>query len=488
MARILVVDDDPAHLSHLAALVAALDHEPVLAQGGDAALARLADEPDIAAMILDLVMPDRDGLGVLDAMAREGRELPVLVTTGHPTVEVLATAQRRGAFDYLPKPVVAERLMIALGNALRFDALRRQLERERARRERAVTLATFETADPVMARIVTQLGKAARSGLPVLLEGEPGTGKSLAAAIVHGESDRAGRPLLTLDLASLPPARMERALFGTGRDRGPGEGLLRAAHGGTLVIEDIGLLPIPLQKRLADLLATGNLAGPGERPDRVNTRIVATTARRLLNLARSGHLEPDLYNRLNVMPIYLPPLRHRPADILALARAMVLRRAAELGRQVSGLSAEAEALLVDHDWPGNVGELERTIGRAMALCAGDRLSPADFPALLVRAGGDQQARDHLAATATPSAPVHIDSATIPSSSSGTEASVADRFVDIDGGVASMASVEKALIAFALEKHDGHMSRVARTLGIGRSTLYRKLREYGLDALPEQAAA
>jgi DNA-binding NtrC family response regulator len=487
MARILVVDDDPAHRSHIATLIAGLGHLPVLASGGDEALARLGEEADIAAMVLDLVMPDRDGLGVLDAMARAGRDLPVLVTTGHPTAETLATARHRGAFDYLPKPVVAERLMVALDNALRFAALRRELSAERARRDGAPTLAALETADPVMARVIAQIGKAARSGLPVLLEGEAGSGKSLVAAIVHGESDRAGRILRSIDLASVPHAEMAAMLFGHGGSRGDG-GLLRACHGGTLVIEDIGLLPPELQQRLADYLATGNLAPPGMRPERLNTRIVATTGRRLLNLARAGVITADLYNRLNVMPLYLPPLRHRPADILVIARTVLAARAAEHAAAVTGLSPEAETLLLDHDWPGNVGELVRAVCRAVSLCEANRLVPADFPALLRRCAGPDEARRQASGTRLPSAPVHIDDASMPVIADGRRESVADRFLGADGDVASVAAVEKALIAFALDRHAGHMSRVARTLGIGRSTLYRKLREYGLDALAESDAA
>ncbi|SFZ83678.1 DNA-binding transcriptional response regulator, NtrC family, contains REC, AAA-type ATPase, and a Fis-type DNA-binding domains [Devosia enhydra] len=486
MARILVVDDDHAQRLHLSALVAALGHEAIPAQGGDEALALIAQDGDLALMLLDLVMPERDGMAVLDALSRHGASLPVIVLSGHPSRDVIATARQRGAIDYLAKPVVPERLEMSIDTALAHAALRRQLEAERHRSGGECDLSRVESVDPAMRRVIAQLGKAARSGLPVLLEGEAGTGKSLVARALHGQSDRAGRQCLALSLTTIAPERMEDALFGSTAAGSDARGLLRAAHGGTLIIEDIARLPLAAQARLATYLATGNAAPAGQRPDRPNTRIIATTRRRLLNLARLGTLREDLYNRLNLMPVYLPPLRQRPGDILALAETAARRIGAEEGRILRGLTADAEALLMAHDWPGNVAELLRHVARAVAISEGERLRPADFPALLRLLRGPAAAAQHLSEAARPSAPVHIDAAILSSietaeiSATGTAPAMSDRFIGADGTLASLAQIERELIVFALERHAGHMSKVARTLGIGRSTLYRKLRDYGID--------
>ncbi|MGV3650809.1 MAG: sigma-54-dependent transcriptional regulator [Devosia sp.] len=486
MARILVVDDDHAQRLHLSALVAALGHDAISATGGDEALALLAQDGDIALMLLDLVMPERDGMAVLEALSRRGAFLPVIVLSGHPTRDVIATARQRGAIDYLAKPVVPERLEMSIDTALAHAALRRQLEAERHRNAGECDLSRIESVDPAMRRVIAQLGKAARSGLPVLLEGEAGTGKSLVARALHGQSDRAGRQCIALPLGAIAPERMEDALFGKTATGSEARGLLRAAHGGTLIIEDIARLPLQAQARLAAFLATGNAAPAGQRPDRPNTRVIATTRRRLLNLARLGTLREDLYNRLNLMPVYLPPLRQRPGDILALAETAARRIGAEEGRILRGLTAEAEALLMEHDWPGNVAELLRHVSRAVAISEGERLRPADFPSLLRLLRGAAAAAQQVSATARPSAPVHVDAAILSvietgeTHARGDTPEMSDRFISADGTIASLARIERELIVFALERHAGHMSNVARTLGIGRSTLYRKLREYGLD--------
>jgi len=479
MTRVLVADDDPAELRLLCGLLADAGFEPLPARGGDEALALLRGDTPPSAMLLDLVMPDRDGMGVLDAMLREAMAVPVIVLGAE---EAAMPAIRRGAADYVTRPVRAERLLVSLRNALRLAELEGLLRCAANRRSNTPVVADLVATGPAMARVVALIGRAARSPLPVLLEGEAGTGKALAARIIHATSERSARPFVAFDCAAIARSELEAELFGDTRDsREARPGRLRAAQGGTLYLSEIGALPPGAQARLLRLVETGDLAPDGGRPERVNVRIIAGTRTRLLNLARAGQLREDLFYRLNVMPIYLPPLRQRPDDVAPLARRMQLRAAAETGRRSADISPEATALLAGYTWPGNLTQLDTMVCRAVALSQTGRLEPCDFPQLVRERDGRDGLATLLHGLNAPSAPVHVDAGTLPAGRSETGTAMADRFVDASGEVSRLSAMERELIAFALERHDGHMSRSARTLGIGRSTLYRKIREYGLEA-------
>ncbi len=216
------------------------------------------------------------------------------------------------------------------------------------------------------------------------------------------------------------------------------------------------------------------LARPGD------VRIIATTRRRLLGIAQATGFHQDLYYRLNVFPIYLPPLRDRPEDIEPLARRLLARLAAETGHRAADLSSEALTLLAAYDWPGNVRQLENVLHRALALSAGGSIEPADLPQLLAQLGGRDEARRLLSASAEPSAPVHVDAAIAFADTSEMTEAHPDRFLTAEGDIAPLEAVERELIVFALHRYGGRMSQVARALRIGRSTLYRKLHDYGLD--------
>jgi DNA-binding NtrC family response regulator len=278
-------------------------------------------------------------------------------------------------------------------------------------------------------------------------------------------------------------------LFGRPGVRGAAPGKVAAAHGGTLLLKEIGELPPAAQRGLLDLLETGELPrADGSRRQRVNFRLVATSSRRLLNLARSGEIDAALYNRLNVLPLYLPPLRDRRAELAPLAGRFLATLSAEAGRHVAGIAPAALALLAAYDWPGNVRELENAIWRAIALARSPMLEPADFPQLLASVVGRDAAAAGIGSLAPASAPVHIDRAMAPLKQLEGTGRAPDRFLTPAGEISPLADLERELIAFALEKYRGRMSAMARALGIGRSTLYRKLRDYGLDAALESDAA
>src|SRR6185437_11091739 len=301
MSRVLIVDDDPEALRQAAVLIAGIGHGVVTAGSGEAALDALRTDSLIAAMVLDLVMPDCDGMAVLESMARERLPTPAIVAIANPSPETVATVLHAGAVDYVDKPLTAARLLEALAHARHRAA--GPLRRDRAphaARERVEIIAH----SPAMDRPLAVCRKAARSPLPLLIEGECGSGRKHMARAVHAMGDRAGRPFVVLDCAATPDARLQAALFGA-----PGQaGKIAEAQGGTLLLDEIGELPQPAQLALLELIERTDSRSPASpRGDRVNVRLVATSRRRLLNLARSGEFDARLYNRLNVLPLYLPP-------------------------------------------------------------------------------------------------------------------------------------------------------------------------------------
>jgi DNA-binding NtrC family response regulator len=496
MTRVLIVDDDPVQLRLTAAVAERGGFVPITATGGEAALIILRSDPGIAAVILDLVMPDLDGMAVLEAMARENLRAPVIVQTASSSLETVVTAMRRGAVDFFVKPVAPERLLVSLGNALNLRALQSVVRAERHRRAGTLVSADMIAESPAMDRLMALCAKAARSTIPVMVEGETGVGKELAARVIHGQSDRAGKPFVTVNCGAIPPDLVQSTLFGHRKGAFPGatsdaRGKFAEAHGGTLFLDEIGELPLEAQAKLLRAIESGEIEPLGAtRPERANARVISAASRRLLNLTRAGGFREDLYYRLSVFPIYVPPLRQRREDIPALVAHFIARFSAESERRVGAISPEALALLAGYDWPGNVRQLENAVYRAVVLCEGDRLEPADFPQILARAAGRADAIRLTETLPLPSGPVHIDAAIAPPRRTEAEpvGIATDRFLTAEGEVTPLEELERALIAFALDHYAGRMSKVARALGIGRSTLYRKLREYGLDAEVQSDAA
>ncbi|MBZ8135333.1 sigma-54 dependent transcriptional regulator [Afifella sp. IM 167] len=515
-ARILLVDDDPITLRLLANMVHHFGHLPEVVSGGEAALERLADTTSsrIDVMVLDLVMPDTDGMTVLERVRQMPAPPAIIVQTAQGGIDTAVSAMRAGAFDFIVKPASPERLGVAIANALKLTALTGEVERLRNGREDVVGFTDLAADAPVMARTVDLARRAARSAIPILLEGDPGTGKEWLARAIHGESPRRARPFVIFNCGAMPPEAVEDALFGTpARPGSPAtRGRLQEAQGGTLLLKQIADLPAGAQARLAAIMEDGTLStGAQDKSQRADFRLLATTSRRLVDRVAEGGFREDLFYRLNVFPIWLPPLRERPEDIAPLAQAFLTRFAAEEGRsRLKGLSQEAEALLLAFAWPGNIRQLENAIYRAVILCEGELLRPWDFPQVqtaldagaisaLVKAWQNEAEEtvlaERLAGISGAAPALRLPLQDVAAAHHGRSETLrhlpprADKespslygsvqLVDRDGELRPLATLEEAAIRFAVGHYGGRMSEVARRLGIGRSTLYRKLKEYGI---------
>jgi DNA-binding NtrC family response regulator len=444
--------------------------------------------------VLDLVMPDVDGMAVLETMSRENLSTPVVVQTANSSLETVVTAMRHGAADFFVKPVAPERLIISLRNALKLEELETLVRTDRNRRSGTLAISDIITRAPSMDRVLALCAKAAKSTIPVLVEGETGAGKELIARVIQGAGDRAGRPFITVNCGAIPANLVESTLFGHKKGSFTGAiadhaGKFAEAHGGTIFLDEVGELSLDTQVKLLRAIQQGEIEPVGSsRIEKVNVRVISATNQRLLNLAKSGAFREDLYYRLNVFPIYVPPLRERTEDIPVLVNHFISRLSAETSKRVVGISQPALEMLKTYNWPGNIRQLENAVYRAVVLCDSAYLEIADFPQIVAQTAGRADALRMTESLPTPSAPVHIDQATARIREADKGEAIPDRFLDAKGEVTALANLERDLIAFALRHHGGRMSRVARALGIGRSTLYRKLREYGLDDGIESEAA
>lgn len=495
MTRVLIVDDDPVQLRLTSEVASRAGFAAVTATGGRQALELLRADPGISAMVLDLVMPDLDGMAVLEAMRREGIATPVIVQTTHSSLDTIVTAMRQGASDYFVKPVAPERMIMSLRNALKLGELETLVRTDRSRMSGTLGIVDIVTRAPAMDRVLSLCAKAAKSTIPVLVEGETGVGKELVARVIQGSGDRAGKPFVTVNCGAIPANLVESTLFGHRKGAFTGAtadhaGKFLEAHGGTIFLDEVGELPTETQVKLLRVIQEGEIEPVGaDRPVRVNVRLISATNRRLLNLTKAGAFREDLYYRLNVFPIYVPPLRDRLEDLPVLVDHFIARLAAEAGKRVVGITEPALALLRGYNWPGNIRQLENAVYRAVVLADGAYLETADFPQIVALGAGRAEALKLASGRPVPSGPVHIDDASVPLREVVSKGAIAaDRFVAQSGEVAALADVERELIVFALRHYGYRMSRVARALGIGRSTLYRKLREYGLDEGLESDAA
>lgn len=494
MTRVLIVDDDLVQLRLTSEVANRAGFSAVTATNGRQALELLHADPGIGAMVLDLVMPDLDGMAVMEAMRRDGLATPVIVQTGHSSLDTVVTAMRQGAADFFVKPVAPERLIMSLRNALKLGELESMVRTDRSRLSGTMSITDIVTRAPSMDRVLSLSAKAAKSTIPVLIEGETGVGKELVARVIQGSGDRAGKPFVTVNCGAIPAHLIDSTLFGHRKGAFAGAvadyaGKFMEAHGGTIFLDEVGELPIETQLKLLRVIQDGEIEAVGaDKPARVNVRIISATNRRLLNLTKAGAFREDLYYRLNVFPLYVPPLRDRMEDLPVLVEHFIARLAAEAGKRIVGISDPALKLLRDYDWPGNIRQLENAVYRAVVLSDGAYLESVDFPQIVALSTGRAEALRLTSAAPGPSGPVHIDEAIASLREVVDKTAINDRFVSQSGEVAALADVERELIVFALRHYGYRMSRVARALGIGRSTLYRKLREYGLDEGLETDAA
>jgi DNA-binding NtrC family response regulator len=485
-ASILIADDDAVARRLVENMVQKCGYETIVVDSGDAAIAMLTapDAPVIDAMVLDLVMPGLDGMGVLAKIREAGLTIPVVVQTAHGGIDNVVSAMRAGAQDFVVKPVGMERLQVSLRNALNTSALKGELQRIRHSREGRLTFADIITRSEAMAGVLRTAQKAASSSIPVLIEGESGVGKELFARAIHGSGERKTKPFVAVNCGAIPDNLVESILFGheKGAFTGATErhtGKFVEASGGTLFLDEVSELPLAAQVKLLRALQEGAVeAVGGRKPVRVDVRIVSATNRKLLDHVKSGQFREDLFYRLHVLPLTIPPLRARREDIPHLLRHFLARFCAEENRTITGISGEAMALLSQLEWPGNIRQLENAVYRAVVMSESDQLGPADFPQAAAHAptAPDTHHVEPLIIdpASHPTAPAMISGNEIPIvplPSTGTLA-----MLTRSGEMRPLEEMENEIIRFAISHYRGQMSEVARRLKIGRSTLYRKLDE------------
>jgi len=484
---VLIVDDDPVQRRLLEAMVQRFGYQPMVAESGDEAVALLMG-PDASrtdAVILDLVMPDLDGLGVLARMRESGLNIPVIVQTAHGGIDNVVSAMRAGAADFVVKPASAERLQVSLRNALAAKALTGELQRLKRKHNGTLTIADVITRSAAMQPVLKAAEKAAASIIPVLIEGQSGVGKELVARAIHGSSTRRAKPFVAVNCGALPENLVESILFGheKGAFTGATEkhmGKFVEADGGTLFLDEVGELPGPAQVKLLRALQEGEIEPVGgHKPVKVDVRIISATNRDLIADVRTGRFREDLFYRLHVFPISVPPLRARRDDIPELARHFLTRFVAEENKRVRAISASAMALLSAYHWPGNVRQLENAIFRAVVLADGDEIGVNEFPQVTAQVSSDASSSEPLI---EPS-PAMVSS--WPESESVRNAPILPAghslsLTDSRGEIRPLDDIERDAIRFAISHYRGQMSEVARRLRIGRSTLYRKLEGLGLD--------
>jgi DNA-binding NtrC family response regulator len=488
---VLIVDDDPVQRRLLDAMIQRFGYRTMVVESGDAAV-KLMVGPDatrVDGVVLDLVMPDLDGLGVLARMREADIHIPVIVQTAHGGIDNVVSAMRAGATDFVVKPASAERLQVSLRNALTTKALAGELQRLKRRREGTLTIADVVTRSPVMQPVLKAAEKAAGSAIPVLIEGESGVGKELVARAIHGTGSRRAKPFVAVNCGALPENLVESILFGheKGAFTGATErhtGKFVEADGGTLFLDEVGELPGPAQVKLLRALQEGEVEPVGGRKSvKVDVRIISATNRDLISDVKAGRFREDLFYRLHVFPISVPPLRLRRDDIPELARHFLMRIAAEEGKRIRAISPSGLALLAAHHWPGNVRQLENAVFRAVVLADGDEIGIDEFPQVAAQVSSDAESAPPLLEPSPAMAASWPD----PDGARGIGLQAADPasarslpLTDARGDVRPLDDIERDTIRFAIAHYRGQMSEVARRLKIGRSTLYRKLEGLGLD--------
>jgi len=438
---LLVADDDQVARELLAEALGREGYSVRVAAGGEDCL-RLAETEPFDMALVDLRMPDLDGLGVLKRLAAIQPDLPVVILTAFATIETAIEAVSAGAYDYLSKPFRMEEIRLVVRRTLEARRLARENLQYRQELSAREGFESLVGQSHQMVEIYKLVARVAALDTTVLIQGETGTGKELVARAIHDASGRANRPFVVVDCAALPEALFESELFGHERGAFTGafaarRGLFETSSGGTCFLDEIGELTAPLQGKLLRTLQERTIRRVGGNdPIAVDVRIVAATNRDLRTLAADGAFRDDLYYRLNVVAITVPPLRERSTDTPLLAQHFLEKFAHESGRPVKRLAPETLALLTGYSWPGNVRELEHVIERAVALSSSETLLPNDFPPYL----REEPAR----APRLPAAKMTLE------------------------------EVKRWYVSKVLEEAGGNKLRAAELLGIDRRTLYRIL--------------
>ncbi len=485
---ILIVDDDPTQRRLLQAVIERAGYATLQAASAEEAFRALEGPqgPDVALMMLDLVMPGEDGLSALRRLRPDRPNLPVIVLTAQGGIETVVTAMRAGADDFLVKPASPERIHVCIRNALKLKALSGEVQRLKKRGSGHLTFKDMIARSAAMRGVVRLGERAAQSNIPILIEGESGVGKEVLARAIWSGSDRAGKPFVAVNCGAIPENLIESILFGheKGSFTGANEkhiGKFQEADGGTLFLDEIGELRLDMQVKLLRAIQEGEVDPIGaKRPVKVNIRLISATNRNLASLAQEGRFREDLYYRLNVFPMQLPPLRERLEDLPELVGHFIERFAAEESKRVVGVEPAAMDMLLRFGWPGNIRQLENSVFRAVVLADSSHLTVADFPQIAAAMGVEfarveTRAAEHASVAGVTmraavghdvGAPGPLPARSAPSGSIRLTNGLELAATDETGHLRKLEAIENDLIRFAIERYDGHMSEVARRLGSG----------------------
>jgi DNA-binding NtrC family response regulator len=444
-SRVMVVDDDPETLALLHEVVAKEGYVVKTAEDADTALRQLSEwQPDL--VITDIHMPGMDGLALLAAIRERTPDILVILLTAYGSLKTAVDAIKAGAFDYLSKPFVVDDIRLVVRRALEHKKLLRENRSLRDQLRERYRFDNLVGSSPGMVAVYKMVARVAETDSTVLIQGESGTGKELIARAIHANSARSSGPFVAIDTGSLAETLLESELFGHERGAFTGaiankKGLLEQAHQGTCFLDEIADLSPVMQSKLLRSLQEREIRRVGsETPRAIDVRIIAASKKELKPLVEAGTFREDLYYRLEVVTIVLPPLRDRVEDIPLLSQYFTDKYGRTTEKPVAGISPEAMTLLVHYPWPGNVRELEHVIERAIALTPHPIITPEDLPESIRKATAQDQARAR--------------------------------------GWATLDELEKDYILRVLEAHHQDHGHAAAVLGIHRKTLLRKLRQYG----------
>jgi len=465
MAHLLIIDDDANTLASVSRAFRLAGHEATVCDSAQRAL-DLVKSQRFDLIFSDVVMPGKDGLVLLEEMKAAGVLTPIVMVSGQANIEMAVRATRLGAIDFLEKPLSTDKLLLTVTNVLRL----RQLEEENRELRDRLGKHTLVWSGAAMERLMAQVERVAASETRVCILGETGTGKELVARTLHERSARSDKPFVTLNCAAVPAELIESELFGHEKGAFTGAGARHAgkfeqADGGTLFLDEIGDMPLPMQAKLLRVLEEGEIERVGgEKPIKVDVRVIVATHRNLDELARAGSFRQDLYHRIYVFPLALPPLRERTDDIAQLAEHFAAQVAQQNGWKPKSFAADAITELQRYAWPGNVRELRNVVERLLLLAADDSIDASTvrlaLPAtsvgadLRVRPGIDAQGQTPRSAPTT-------------STNAGP---LADR----------VEAFERETILAELVRNRHHMTNTAKTLGLERSHLYKKCQQLGID--------
>ncbi|HOC88571.1 MAG TPA: sigma-54 dependent transcriptional regulator [bacterium] len=449
-ANILIVDDDKNICKMIeASLRKEKRYEIETALSGEACL-RLIKENPPDLVLLDIQMPGIDGIETLHRIREENPYIPVIMMTAHGTIERAVSSMKAGAYDFLTKPFARDRLLVTVNNALMNSSLRREVDELRSELKSKYAFANIIGQSGVMQDVFRSVEKVFNSNVTVLIQGESGTGKELIARAIHYHSTaRTGKPFVAVNCSALPESLLESELFGHEKGSFTGAvgrriGKFEQANGGTIFLDEIGLMTPATQSKLLRVLQEREFERVGGNElVKVDVRVISATNKDLEEEMKKGEFREDLYYRISVFPIKLPPLRDRREDIPLLAGHFLQKYAKQEGKSVEGITSDALDLMMAYHWPGNVRELENAMERAMVLASGPEIGAKDLPAA-VRSLGEK------------------------------------RIYESDNTLASwIEKLEEEALRQALLECEGNISQTAKKLGIGRATIYRKAKKYGL---------